>query len=516
MAPVNHQLTDVDGGAEYQHGDLLVRGGYTGSWFHNDLTSITFDNPWRLVDSASASSRGRIALPPSNSLVGVNGLVSYRLPYKTRISAFASVGSLRDAGDALLPFTVNTALPVVALDRTTTEGQARTSAVNLTFTSRPSSVIDVDVRFRRYDYDNRTPEFTTLQRVAYDNAVSAVTNTALQTNEPFGVRRGTLDADVRYSPLRLISAGVGYSFSGEERTHRIFEQTNEHTLRVIADSVTNHWFTVRTKFEHAERRGEGDVSAIAAELGAIGEQAGMRHFDIASRNRNRVTVIGSAMPFASLAANVSIAAGKDDYLESLFGLRDNAHRVYGAGLDWSRDEDLGAGLSYTLERYTALSRSRQATSTAEFNDPSRNWATDSLDRARTWTGHADWRTLGRKLLVSLTGDVSLANGLYQYIAGPVPNRTLPEEAIVPSTLPDPKQLPPVRSELARGDLDVTYSLSSRWSVGTSVWMERYRVTDFTLDSDALSRIDLPGALLLGYQYLPYTAKTLWVRAIYRY
>ncbi len=40
-------------------GNVLVRGGYTGSWFHNDVTSLTFDNPWRVSDSTSAGSRGR-------------------------------------------------------------------------------------------------------------------------------------------------------------------------------------------------------------------------------------------------------------------------------------------------------------------------------------------------------------------------------------------------------------------------------------------------------------------------
>ena len=52
--------------------------------------------------------------------------------------------------------------------------------MNLSFTSRPLSTVGVDLRFRTYDYDNRTPEFLVTQRVAYDNGVSNVTNTALQ------------------------------------------------------------------------------------------------------------------------------------------------------------------------------------------------------------------------------------------------------------------------------------------------------------------------------------------------
>ncbi len=101
---------------------------------------------------------------------------------------------------------------------------------------------------------------------------------------------------------------------------------------------------------------------------------------------------------------------------------------------------------------------------------------------------------------------------------PAPCRTArcPKKRSLPTTLPDPTQLPLVKSHLARGNLDLVYKLSERWGLGLSVWYERYRVSDFSLDADALSRLDPAGALLLGYQYLPYTATTFWGRAIYRF
>jgi MtrB/PioB family decaheme-associated outer membrane protein len=516
FAPVDHTLTDFDSSAEYAQGNVLARGGYTGSWFHNDVTSLTFDNPWRVTDSTTAGSRGRTALAPSNSLVGVNGMLSYKLPYRSRASIYGSVGSLRDAGAALLPFTINSALPALALDRATTEGEARTNALNLSFTSRPTQMVDVDVRVRTYDYDNRTPEFTVTQRVGYDNAVSAVTTPALQKTEPFGVKRASFDADLRVSPFRALSAGIGGGHQSEERTHRIFEKTTDDTVRVLVDSVGNTWFTLRSKYEHTERRGEGDVAAISAELLSIGEQPGMRHFDIASRNRDRVTLTGGVVPANAVSFNASFAAGKDDYLESLFGLRDNRHRVYSAGMDYAPSDYVGAGLSYSYERYTSLSRSRQANPGVQFDDASRNWATDTADRAHSLVAHAAMKQIRQHIDIDVFADYNRTSGLYRYITGPMPDRTLPEEVPVPTSLPTPTQLPLVRSELARGNVDVTYALSERWGLGVSVWYERYRVSDFSLDADALSRLDPAGALLLGYQYLPYTATTIWGRAVYKF
>jgi MtrB/PioB family decaheme-associated outer membrane protein len=516
IAPMHHKITDMDSSAEYARGDLLVRGGYNGSWFHNETTSLTFDNPFRATDISTAGSRGRLALAPSNSFITVNGLMSYKLPYKSRATVAASAGSLRDDGTPLLPFTVNTALPVLPLDRPATDGHARTSSVNLNFISRPVKAFDIDIRFRTYDYDNKTPQFLVTQRVGYDNAVSAVTNPALQETEPFGVKRSTFDADVRLSPRSAFSAGIGVGRQSEERTFRIFEKITDDTFRVVFDSVGNTRVTLRSKYEHSQRRGHGDPAVIAAELNAIGEQGGMRHSDVASRNRDRVTIIGAVVPLSTLSFTGSLAAGKDDYLESEFGLRDNAHRVYSAGMEYAPNEYRSAGVSYSFERYTSLSRSRQASPGVQFDDPSRNWATDTTDRAHSVIAHGELLQLVRNLDLTMFVDYNRTSGLYTYLTGPVPDRTLPEEAIVPTTLPPPSQLPPVSSELSRANVDLLYSLKERWGLGFSVQYERYRVKDFSLAADALTRLDPAGALLLGYQYLPYTAATFFVRTVYKF
>lgn len=516
IAPMHHKITDVDSSAEFARGPLLVRGGYNGSWFHNESTTLTFDNPFRVTDISTAGSRGRLALAPSNSFIGVNGLLSYKLPYKSRASVAVSGGSLRDDGTPLPPFTVNTALPVLPLARPTTEGHARTSAVNLNFISRPAKALDIDIRFRTYDYDNRTPAFLVTQRVAYDNAVSTVTNPALQETEAFGVKRSTFDADVRLSPRSAFSAGVGVGRQSEERTHRIFEEITDDTVRLVFDSVGNTRVTLRSKYEHSQRRGKGDPAVIAAQLNAIGEQGGMRHSDVASRNRDRVTIIGAVVPFSSLSFTGSLAAGKDDFIESEFGLRDNTHRVYSAGTEYAPNEYRSAGVSYSFERYSSLSRSRQASPGVQFDDPSRNWATDTADRAHSVIAHGEVLQLVRNLDLTMFVDYNRTSGLYTYLTGPVADRTLPEETIVPTTLPPPRQLPPTSSELSRANVDLLYSLKERWGLGFSVQYERYRVKDFSLDADALTRLDPAGALLLGYQYLPYTAATFVVRTVYKF
>lgn len=512
-APTNHSLTDAEASAEYSRDPILLRAGYTGSWFHNDVTSLIFDNPFRVTDIAATPASGRLSLPPSNSMIAVNGLASVKLPYRSRATAYVSLGTLKDAGDPLIPQTINSASPTQPLERTTVEGEARTSAVSLNFVSRPSRSTDFTVRYRSYEYDNKTPEFALSQRVAYDNSPSTVSPPV--HSEPYGVLRHTFDADFRWLARGYTSAGVGYTRIAEDRTHRIFESTTDNTFRLTFDALGRGWFTLRSKYEHAQRRGEG-IERGEELLAEIGEQPGMRHYDVAQRDRDRITLLGTVTPRSDVSGTLSIAAGKDDYFESEFGLRDNTHRVYSAGVDYLPLDRVNFSATYSFERYNALSRSRQANPGVQFTDPSRNWAADGTDRVHSFVITTGVDRIADKVDLRLTYDFSRARAIYKYITGAVPDRTLPEEVVVPTTLPTPSELPPTLSELNRGTADAVYSLTSRLSVGVSYWYERFNARDFTLDVDANRDLARGQALLMGYLYRPYTANTFWGRLIFRW
>jgi hypothetical protein len=361
------------------------------------------------------------------------------------------------------------------------------------------------------------------QQVSYDNTPSTLASPV--PTEPFGLVRHTFDADFKVTAIRGATAGVGFSHLQEERTHRIFESATDNVFRVVFDSVGGGPFSIRTKYEHAQRRGEG-IEHGELELAAIGEQPGMRHFDIAPRDRDRVTIIGTVAPMATLSMNGSIAVGKDDYrlelprtdtqLESLFGLRDNTHRVYSVGVDAVPAALVTLGGSYSFERYNALSRSRQASPGAEFTDPRRNWSVEGTDRVNSIIVTGGISEIRGKIDMQLTYDYNRSRALYEYFAGAVSPRTLPEETSVDTALPTPTGLPVVKGDLGRGTVDFVYALTPRVGLGASYWYEQYRVTDFTLDAEANPVLVRGQALLLGFLYRPYTANTFWARLIYHW
>jgi MtrB/PioB family decaheme-associated outer membrane protein len=545
-APIRHTLTDWTNNAELVRGQWLFRGGVLGSWFHNDATQVEFDNPFQATDLTGTPSRGRLSLAQSNSFISANGMASVRLAHRTRATAYVSVGSLKDAGDALMPQTINAVnIPaLLALPRTTVDGEARTTGLNLTFTSRPTRQLDISSRYRLYDYDNRTPEFVMAQRVSYDNTPGAAnystlggaTSPLIVETEPFGVKRQTFDADVRFLGARAGTPGIGFTRQVEDRSHRVIESVAENIVRVTYDVVGMGTFTLRSKYEHGARRGDATDEA-QRELFNIGEQPELRHFDVASRDRDRVTVLGTVMPTGYLSFNGSVAAGRDDYLESAFGLRDNTHRVYTAGVDIIPHDKVSVGLSYDYEHYEAVMHSRSVsgatspTMTYEqffafvpgtipaagsaIADPRFDWGNTGADRVHSVFANLEILRIRDRLDLRFFYDFNRAHSLYTYSTGSsIPLRALPEDIDPAQTaLPAPSQLPLVKNRLQRGSFDAIYTVTRRLDIGGSFWYEDYRVSDYTLDEDANPDLVRGSALLLGYMYRPYTARTVWARMI---
>lgn len=494
-APIDTRTTDLNAGVEWADARGSLRIGYDGSWFDNKIQTLVWDNPWKFTDTPAGSlpSQGRLALWPSSSMQGVSSAGSLKLPGNSRLAANVSVGQWNQ-NEPLLPFTVNTTIPVAPLERATAQAAARTLAMNYNFTSRPSRFVWVNTRYRYYDFDNRTPPFDATGRVRLDQITSSG-----HITEPLSSKRHTVDLDASFTPIPFTAVRVGYGREMVDRAFRIFERTTDDVFRASIDTTGAGWITVRGIFERSSRVGSRFDEEL---LDEIGEQPAMRHFDIADRNRDRVTALVQMTPVPAVGFSMSVAAGKDNYRNSGFGLRDNENEAYTMTADLVPRDEIAAGVTYTYERYRALQRSRNANPGVQFDDPSRNWSIDSADKVHTVSANVDLLKLLSKTDVKFAYNISRSTVAYVY--GQAPGSTL-------SAL---QQLPPVTNELQTGTVDARYSLTEKLAIGVIYWYDRYRVNDFALGPDTISRLDLPGSLFLGYVYRPYTASSASLRFIY--
>ena len=494
--PIDTRTTELGANVEWTNARGLVRLGYDGSFFRNHISTLVWDNPLRVADSPTAGPvQGRMSLWPDSDMNAGSAMGVLKLPARSRATAYISVGNWSQNG-SLIPFTINSALTSPALDRPTAEVEARVTSMNYSFNSRPMNTVSFTARYRSYDFDNRTPPFHVTQTVAYDTSVAAF---AEGETSRYGYTRRTFDAEVSVTPLKYSAFRAGYSREGVDQTFRFLDTTTEHTLRLSADAVGLNWLTIRGVYEHAKRTGSGFDEQT---LDDIGEQVSLRQFDISDRDSDRVSLVAQVTPISIVSFNGTVAAGREDRPGAVFGLRSNDNRAYSVGIDFIPRDAVSLGASYQFEKYTALQASRQANPGAQFDDPTRDWTTDSSDKARTFTAALDLLKAWPKTDVRLAYDYSHAESLYVY--GLAPNTTLAPVV----------QLPAVVNQLQRGTLDARYFLTTHLAAGLVYWFDKYTVNDFALGAATLTSIAQPSFLMIGYIDRPYTANSVWGRLTY--
>jgi MtrB/PioB family decaheme-associated outer membrane protein len=413
----------------------------------------------------------------------------------SRLIAAVSYGTW-DQNQTLLPNTINSALVSNPLERQTAGAKADITTGLVGFSSRPTQPLYFTARYRYYDYANKTPVFTNTATVA-DYAPGA-----LEESGPASIKRETLDLDGSYSLSKYVGLNAGYSYQADDRTFRVIPRSTENTARLSIDSTGNQYVTARLKWEYSTRSGAADQTALPDS-----EQPLMRQYDVANRDRNRVTALFTVTPVAIFDVNASIYTGHDKYPDTYFGLRDFKNNGYTVGFEIIPNAKLSAGVNYGYDKNDAFQWSRSANplsaTDVTFLDPLRDWNLTTLDKVNTVTVYADCLKAIAKTDIRLSYDLSDGKSNQNY--GVVPNSTLatPVQYIL-----QPKN----RMQVAK--LDGKYYIRPNVALGAAIWYEEYSVQDFALDPATLAPQALPFGLYTGYVYAPYGATTGFVRVTY--
>jgi MtrB/PioB family decaheme-associated outer membrane protein len=496
--PVDTNTAQLGVAAEWMNERADVRVGYDGSYFRNSNQVITWDNPLRLTDDGAGAGpgQGREALwPNSNQNDGfVSGFM--RLPRRSVATAYVSLGDWTQ-DQTLIPFTANSALASPALDRPTADAKAHVTATAFSFNTRAIEHVALNVRFRTYDFNNETPIFHVTQTVSYDTNVSAYEP---GSNTIFSFDRKTFDADASWTPLTHAAFRAAYTRDNLSQTFRTFDTQHEDWLRFSADATGIKMMTLRAVYEFSNRNGTGFDEQS---LDDIGEQTSLQQFDISNRKTNRFSGLVIAQPNSSLSVNGTVFVGTDHRpSDGTFGLQQTDNNGVSVGFDYVPDDKVSAGMSYEYEHYHTLQRSRQASSGADFEDPTKDWTTDGTDHAHTIHASVDLLKFWEKTDVRFGYDFSYATSLYIY--GLTPDTTLPPVS----------QLPQVLNRRHRITGDARRKFTPHLGGSVMLWYETYHVDDFAFGPQTLNTIAQPSFLTLGYLYRPYTATTIQARLTY--
>ena len=484
--PYNSRTNDFDLGASWTNQRSMIRAAYTGSWFDNIDSTLLWDNPLVLNDSTSAPGHGRTALWPSNSLQTLSVSGYEKFEHKSQLTGSLSFGWWNN-DEALLPFTVNSALPQIALPRATAEAAANTISTNVGFVSRPRDDWRFSARWRLYDYNNNTPETSITQYISYDTSVST---TPTGGPDLFAHSRNTVDGDATWTGAQPFALTFGYTNNHTGYNERTFESTNENVLRLQADAVGTAWLTFRAHYEYGSRGGSG---LDEASLLAIGEYAAMRHYDLADRTRNRFTGQVDITPTEALTLSASVGTLNDKFPNSYFGVQESAGRTVSFSGDYQMPSGFVGGATYNYERYTGLQRSRSAGDPVQQADPNRDWLADTKETVHFVSFYVQSPRIRENTEVRFSYDYAHARGNIVYDVG--------------SALPKPSQLPQTFNKLTDLRIEARHRLTGRLAATGSYVYEPYSIFDFAFDPTVIDSIVQPSSLVLGYTYRPYTAHT---------
>ncbi len=552
--PIDYDTTQLKLIGEYSKNPVYLNLTYYLSIFENNTGTLTWDNPFRAVDSTAANayalssgggaSRGLIDLYPDNIAhnLSVTGSLS-DLPLRTRVSLTASWG-WRFQDDDFVPYTTNTAIkagavtgvpgvtvPFDAFDKRNLPAQSAdatqtTSLYNLLVTSRPLSFLNVKGRYRYYEYNNDT------RRIEFPGhvRVDAVWEPEPEATVPTTFQRHTAGLDLGFDLFRVANLTFGYTFEKTKRTNREVEDQDEHSGKVSLDSKPLSWLDLRASYERAQRRGRYNFLTpfVATHAGdepfepVVPQLPFLRKFDQADRNRDRVQFLASVYPLGSLSLTGSAAYTKDDFVNSPFGLSDARTQAYGLDASYEIGDRLNLFAFYLYEKIDSSQKARQW-NPGGIGDPftrepglesNSNWTADNEDIIHTVGGGLEWAILPKKLSLRLTYSFSKSDGKIK-LASPVgtaANDTNPFDPVSFTNVDD------IEIHTLNARLD--YRLWKGLSLGVGALWERYNINDFNnqgfTNVTATTTGAYNGALLMGTLPKSYDTYVLYTKLTYAF
>jgi len=294
--PIDYRFDTVGVNTEYARSAWVARLGYTGSFFHNRINTLTFDNPFRTTDCSTVvagspctaatqgPATGRMDLYPDNNAQYLNLAAAFDLFKHARLMTSITPGWLRQ-NDPFVPYTTNTALlPLTtSLPSNSLHGEKQTLAMNWTFVTDLFKNFEVKAQYRHYDYNNNT-DARVLNPVMGDIAFTGLTET-----KPFGFNRKNFEFTGNWFLAKRSSMKIGYEGEMMDRSHRDVEHSMENGLVAAVDLSPHKDVTFRASYRHSMRDPEQyeDEEALDIAGGIPSEQPQHRRFDEAARVRDR-------------------------------------------------------------------------------------------------------------------------------------------------------------------------------------------------------------------------------------
>ena len=539
--PIDYETTSLKLIAEYSKKQFYLNASYYLSIFENNISTLTWDNPYRVTDSTTAtaysasyaagSSKGLIDLYPDNRYQNITLSGSLKnLPLKSRLSATASWGWM-EQDDELVPYTTNTAIKkgaansppfdasnLASLPESKIDAKVDTSLYNILLTSRPLGFMNLKARYRFYEYENKTEEIHFPGYVRAD----AVWEPIAEENLSSSYKKNTAGIDIAFDLLKATTLTLGYTFEKTEREHREVAESDDNIYSVSVNTTPLSWLDLRLSYEKSQREGDYDYTVPFEGATVTAQLPWLRKYDEANRDRDRVQFLATVNPIEPLTLTGSVIYGKDDFKDSPFGLLEDKHNIYSIDADYAVSKRLNLLAFYSHEEYKNRTKARQWTPSS-IGDPytrekayesNSNWEAENEDKADTFGGGLNFAVVPKKLDFKISYAYSKTDGTIRLSspAGTSANDNNPSAPI------DFTEVDDIKRQTMHAKLK--YYLAKGLSVVLGYMWEKFDVKDFDntgftyIPTDASGAYN--GALLMGTIPKDYDVSVIYTKLTYSF
>ncbi len=506
---IDYNTDRVRAGVEYANKDYTFAAAYEFMGFNNDHPVMTWDNPFRLTDRAEqtvgdGTSRGRLQLPADNqsnmfSLSGSSGIG------RGKITGAFSYNTWKNDVD-LLPYTINSALPQVALPANTFNGDIRNINVNLRYYSPIGAKGAFTANYRLYDQKNENDELLFTAFAPLDASVTLDE----EFNPLIAFKTNTLDLDFQLSLTSAIRWVVGYSFNRWDRQEREVDKTDTNTFRTGVDVLASDRITLHARYQYDHRTSD----EFDLEL-PVYDVIPLRRFDTANLNRNVFRVFADFAISESSTLGVTAGVQNNDYPDTLYGLQQGNY--YNVGVDYSYAITANSTFNawYEHAKNSRDQQGRQSSGSTASTTTAFDWTAGLEDiydtvgvgyQSNFREGKCNWNT---------DFVYAYANGSEDLNAGP---------AVRPTGAGDLNNIDDTDHVSFKTSVAVKVFPRAKFVIG--YWLDWYTIDDFSenaIQADLVKVTDpvtgvisFPGVILLNATQGDYTYHSGWLGFVYNW
>ena len=384
-APVDDRTENLNAGARLSGRTWHVGVDYDYSLYRDQISSITYENPFRVTDAIATTPggnvgrerfvRAQIATAPDTDFQRVTLQAGWDFARDSQVRGVFAWGRSKQ-NDPFLPFTLNTALTAPGLNlqspsslpALSLDGKVRTINQDYAVVSRALKAMTLRLEYRSEDQDNQTPQylFPGVSRFGDSYFLTAVDYYNIPImNLPSSFTRQQAIASGRWDVSSVLAATLEYRWEAWNRTFRDVRRTDENAGRARLDITPSRDVTIRADYQYGKRDPDLYKTVPFTFVPATNswvvtpttvfdptvplEFNLLRRYDETARRQHDGKLWADVHLNKALTFSASLRYLRDKYADGFYGLTSDESRVATGEVNWTPGDHGYFYASYTRQ-----------------------------------------------------------------------------------------------------------------------------------------------------------------------